>query len=98
MPRATNNLETLINMLSALAQRQEALRQLAGQLHAGTIWRSPDGQLAVALTATQRDELAAFVKAYLDESDVLVAAARAMLGQPPPEADQPLAVAEGGLP
>lgn len=88
MPVTTNNLETLINMLTALAQRQEALRQLASQLHAGTIWRSPDGKLAVALTAAQQDELASFVKAYLDESDVLVAAARAMLAQP----------AEGGLP
>ena len=87
MPLATNNLETLINMLSALAQRQEALRQLAGQLHAGTVWRSPDGQLALALTAAQREELAAFIKAYLDESEVLIASARAMLAAPPPGAD-----------
>jgi hypothetical protein len=82
MPLATNNLETLINMLTALAQRQDALRQLASQLHASTIWRSPDGQLAVALTAGQRTELEAFVKAYLDESDILIAAARTMLASP----------------
>jgi len=86
MPLATNNLETLINMLIALAQRQEVVRTLATQLQAATVWRSPDGQLAVALTAAQRDELAAFVKAYLDESEVLIATARAMLA-PPPEAD-----------
>jgi hypothetical protein len=89
MPVTANNLETLINMLTALAQRQETLRQLAGQLHTGAVWRSPDGQLAVALTATQRTELEAFVKAYVDESDVLVATARAILAQPLPE---------GGLP
>ena len=82
MPINTNNLETLINMLNALAQRQETVRQLASQLHAATIWRSPDGQLAVALTAGQRTELEAFVKAYVDESDILVAAARAMLASP----------------
>ena len=98
MPLAANNLETMINMLTALAQRQDALRQLASQLHAGTVWRSPDGRLAVALTAGQRAELEAFMKAYLDESDVLNAAARATLAQPPPEADQSLAAAEGGLP
>jgi hypothetical protein len=86
MPINTNNLETLVNMLTALAQRQDTLRQLAGQLHTATIWRSPDGQLAVALTAGQRGELEAFVKAYLDESDVLVAAARAMLAPAPGEA------------
>ena len=98
MPLTTNNLETLINMLSALAQRQDTLRQLAGQLHAGTIWRSPDGHLAAALTAAQRTDLEAFVKAYLDESDVLIASARAMVGQPPRETDQPLPAAEGGPP
>ena len=88
MTLIANNLETLINMLNALAQRQETVRQLASQLHAATIWRSPDGQLAVALTAGQRTELEAFVKTYLDESDVLIAAARALLAQP----------VEGGLP
>jgi hypothetical protein len=81
-----NNLETLVNMLNALAQRQETVRQLASQLHTATIWRSPDGQLAVALAAGQRDELEAFVKAYLDESDILIAAARAMLAPAPGEA------------
>jgi len=98
MPITSSNLETLINMLSALAQRQETVHQLAGQLHAATVWRSPDGKLAVALTTGQRTELEGFVKAYLDESDVLIAAARAVLAQPPPEADQPLAAVEGGLP
>jgi len=82
MALTERNLETAINMLNALAQRQDTVRQLASQLHAGTTWRSPDGQLAVALTAGQRTELETFVKAYLDESDVLIASARAMLGQP----------------
>ena len=91
MTLTVNNLETLINMLNALAQRHETVRQLAGQLHAGVVWRSMDGQLAVALTAGQRTELEAFVKGYLDESDVLIAAIRAALAQP--TADQ-----EGGLP
>ena len=88
MPLTGNNVETLINMLNALAQRQETVRHLANQLHTGVVWRSVDGQLAAALTAGQRAELEAFVKAYLDESDVLIAAARAMLGQ----------LEEGGLP
>jgi len=98
MTLIANNLETLINMLNALAQRQETVRQLTNQLHGGVVWRSMDGQLAVALTAGQRTELEAFVKGYLDESDVLIATVRAMLGQPPPKADQPPAAEEGGLP
>jgi hypothetical protein len=83
MALTANNLETLINMLTALAQRQETVRQLASQLHASVVWRSPDGHLAVALTAGQRTELEAFVKAYLDESDILAATVRAMLSPLP---------------
>ena len=84
----TLNLDALVNLLTALAQRQEVVRQLAGQLQSSTVWRSPDGQLAIALTEAQRNELVAFVRAYLDESEVLIATARAMLSQP----------ADGGLP
>ena len=80
------NVDTLVNLLTALAQRQQTVQQLATQLQASTVWRSPDGQLAVALTDAQQAELTAFIKAYLDESEVLIAAARAMLA-PPPEAD-----------
>ncbi len=81
------NVDTLVNLLTALAQRQEVVRTLATQLQASTVWRSPDGQLAVALTDAQQAELTAFVRAYLDESEVLIASARAILAPPPPEAD-----------
>jgi DNA-binding transcriptional regulator/RsmH inhibitor MraZ len=81
MPLTTNNLETIINMLTALAQRQEAIRQLATQLHGGTAWRSIDGQLAIILPDSQRAELAGFIKTYLDESEILIASARAILAE-----------------
>jgi hypothetical protein len=77
-----NNLETMVNMLNGLAQRQDTIRQLANQLHTGVIWRSVDGQLSVALSEAQRIELEEFVQGYLSESEVLVASARAMLGKP----------------
>ena len=77
------NIDTLLNLLTALAQRQETVRQLATQLAAPNLWRSPDGQLAVALTDAQQAELVAFVKTYLDESDVLIATARAALAAAP---------------
>ncbi len=77
------NIDTLLNLLTALAQRQETVRQLAAQLANPSVWRSPDGQLAVALTDAQQAELTAFVKAYLDESEVLIASARAMLAVAP---------------
>jgi len=87
MPVTAANLEPLINMLNAIVQRQETIRQLAAQLHSSAVWRSPDGKLAVELSDEQRAQLAAIAHAYLDESDVLTATARAMLAAPPPGAD-----------
>jgi len=80
MPIGKANLETIINMLTALTQRQETVRHLASQLHAATIWRSPDGRLAVDIPDAEKVELEVFIKAYLDESEALIAAVRAMLG------------------
>jgi len=88
VPVTAANLEPLINMLNGIVQRQETIRQLAAQLHSSAVWRSPDGALAIELSADQQAQIAAIAHAYLDESDVLTAAARAMLAKP----------AEGGLP
>ena len=75
------NLETLVNMLNGLSQRQDTIRQLANHLHTGVVWRSVDGQLSVALSQAQRTELEQFVDAYLGESEVLIASVRGMLRQ-----------------
>lgn len=81
MSLTQNNLETMVNMLNALTQRQETIRQLANQLHTGVIWRSLDGQLSVALSKAQQTELEEFINAYLSESEVLIASIRTMLQQ-----------------
>ena len=81
MGLSEKNLDTLVNMLNGLAQRQETIRQLASHLHTGIVWRSVDGQLSVALSETQRTELEEFIDAYLSESEVLVTSVRAMLRQ-----------------
>jgi len=75
------NLETLVNMLNGLAQRQETIRQLANPLHPGVGWRSVDGQVSVALSEAQRTELEEFIDAYLSESEILIASVRAMARQ-----------------
>jgi len=75
------NLETLVNMLNGLSQRQDTIRQLTNHLHTGVVWRSVDGQLSVALSEAQRTELEQFVDAYLSESEVLMASVRAMMRQ-----------------
>jgi len=82
MPLTAANIDTLLNMLTALAQRQQMLLQLAGHFQSGTLWRSPDGKLAITIDERQKTEIADFAKAYLDESDVLIASARAILGAP----------------
>jgi uncharacterized protein YbgA (DUF1722 family) len=75
------NLETLVNMLNGLSQRQDTIRQLANHLHTGAVWRSVDGQLSVALSEAQRAELEEFIDAYIGESEVLIASVRGMLRQ-----------------
>jgi hypothetical protein len=82
MPLNISNLEPLINMLNAIVQRQETVRQLAAQLHSAAIWRSPDGSLAVEITPEQQREISTFAQTYLAESEVIIASARAILGQP----------------
>jgi len=73
------NIDTLVNLLTALAQRQQALQQLAAQLHSGVFWRSPDGKLAVTVSDQMGAELTEFAKVYLDESEVIIISARAIL-------------------
>jgi len=87
MPIAKDNLEPALNMLNAIAQRQQTVQQLTAQLHSGVFWRSPDGALAVPITDAQRTDVEAFIKAYLDECDILTATLRATLAPS----------AEGGL-
>jgi uncharacterized protein YbgA (DUF1722 family) len=81
MGLSEKNLETLVNMLNGLAQRQDTIRQLASHLRTAAVWRSVDGQLSVALSEAQRSELEEFIDAYLGESEVLIASVRAMLRQ-----------------
>ena len=81
MPLTAANIDTLLNMLTALAQRQQMLLQLAGHFQSGTLWRSPDGKLAITISDDQKREIADFAKAYLDESEILIAAARTMLAK-----------------
>ena len=81
MPLTAANIDTLVNMLTALAQRQQMLLQLAGHLQSGTLWRSPDGKLAITIADQQKAEIADFAKAYLDESEILIASARAILAE-----------------
>jgi uncharacterized protein YbgA (DUF1722 family) len=81
MGLSEKNLETLVNMLNGLAQRQDTVRQLANHLNTGAVWRSVDGQLSVVLSEAQRTELEQFIDAYLSESEVLIASVRAMLRQ-----------------
>ena len=73
------NIDMLVNMLTALAQRQQTLQQLAAQLHSGVFWRSPDGKLAVAVSDQMSAELVEFAKVYLDESEIIIISARAIL-------------------
>ena len=82
MTLTTAKLDTLLNLLTALAQRQDNVRQLAAQLHTANLWRSTDGSLAVAITADQHTQVEGIIKAYLDESQAIIDTARVILAPP----------------
>jgi hypothetical protein len=79
MPINKATLDTTVNLLTALAQRQEVIRQLAAQLAGGQLWRSPDGTLAVTITDAQREELTTHIVTYLDESQAIIDIVRAQI-------------------
>ena len=81
MPITKDNYATAVNLLNALAQRQETVRHLTTVIGGGVIWRSVDGSLAVAIPSAELVELETFIRAYLDESDTITSALRAMLGK-----------------
>ena len=78
-----DNPQLILNMPLGLSQRQEMIRQIVNQLQGDSVWRSPDGKLAVSMTDAQRTDIEAFITAYLDESEILIAAARAQLAPLP---------------
>jgi len=76
------NITTAVSLLIALAQRHDAIHQLANQLATPTIWRSLDGSLSVPIPPNELDQLETFISTYLDECNVLHATLRAMLAKP----------------
>jgi len=77
------NLESIINLLAALSQRQEVLRQIASNLHSGTVWRSPDGSPAIPLSPDESKQLEDMFDKYLTESETIIATARGLLAAAP---------------
>jgi hypothetical protein len=84
MPISKDNLQSALSLFAALSQRQDTLRQLAQHVATGVIWQSPDGKLAVDFTPAQATDLEATLAAYLDESQTIITALRAMLTKPEP--------------
>lgn len=83
MPLTHRNLESLIALLAALSQRQDQLRQIANNLHSGTVWRSVDGSPAIPLSPDERKQLEDIFEKYLAESETIHAAARGLLAAAP---------------
>jgi len=84
MPITKDNLATAINLLNALSQRQDTIRQLAAAIGNAVIWRSPDGTIALPIPPAEIAELETFLHTYLNESQVTITALRAMLAEPKP--------------
>jgi hypothetical protein len=76
------NITTAVSLLTALAQRHDAITQLATRLSQPVIWRSLDGSLSVPIPPDELAQLETFITAYLDEAAVIAAALHAMLAKP----------------
>jgi len=81
MPINKDNLTAAVSLLAALAQRHDTLHQLSTQLASPIIWRSIDGSLSIPIPPPEVAQLEAFMKAYLDEAQVVQAALRALLAE-----------------
>jgi len=80
MSLTKDNLDTISKLLTALSQRNNVILELARTLASDTVWRSPDGRLEVKLTEAQREETEGFVRAYAQESELVISAIKAHLG------------------
>lgn len=83
MPVSKENIETVIKLLEALDQRQDAIRQLAANLARRDIWRSVDGELSAPLLPSQQEALEGFVRQYAKECRQILAAIDALIGPAP---------------
>lgn len=76
------NITTALSLLTALAQRHDAITQVSQRLAQPVIWRSIDGSLSVPIPPDELAQLETFISTYLDECAVLHATLRAMLAKP----------------
>lgn len=75
------NVQQLTNMVAALGQRVEQVREASARLNRPEFWRSPDGQLSVgSLTPEDRERLDGYIRNLLDEAEAIIATARGMMG------------------
>jgi hypothetical protein len=83
MPITKDNVDAILQLLLALDQRADAIRQLASNLSVRTVWRSPDGKLALDLTTAEQETIEGFVRQYVKECRQVLAAIDAAFGPPP---------------
>lgn len=79
------NLETVVNLLTALAQRHSNILELGNRLRDGTVWRNVDGSLKVEINAAQGKDLEDFIRLYIQEAETIEIALKAHLGPAEPE-------------
>lgn len=80
-----DNVETVTKLLVGLTQRHQEIYTLLQHLNSGTVWRSTDGSAQIDFGDKEREGLEAFVKAYLQETEVIAATLKAFLGDAAPK-------------
>jgi len=72
MSLSKDNLETIVNLLKGLQQRNDAINQIASNLASGTFWRSPDGKIAIDIDETARRQLEDITRGYVSEARAII--------------------------
>lgn len=81
MPLSKDNLETIVNLLKGLQQRNDAINQISSNLSSGTFWRSPDGKLAIDIDATARRQLEDIIRGYVGEARAIILTIDTLMGE-----------------
>ena len=84
MPLTPATVQTVTNQINALAQRLEAIRQVASTIATGMIWLSPEGTVGVPIPPDQLHQLRALLLDYCAEAQVIIAYLNSNLGEDQP--------------
>lgn len=82
MALTKQKIEGVLVQAAAVLQRYEQINQLCNALRGGMLYRSPDGGIAIELTADQLSQAEKAIVDLLDDADTASVSIRGILAAP----------------